>query len=158
MYIQLFYNLLLGIIKTNKTTKIHNLKPADKQKLNKVYRYEEGIMTTKEWLELHKSQGAKIEGNQLYIGENTFYNLTKLQQEYFNSIKNTESKKDFFHTVIQTKFGSTPIYGESLKGLFRHAEEYGEHDAEFFIMEYAIYKNGTPVPVEQICEEFNIAY
>lgn len=134
------------------------MKPTDNQKLNKVYRYDEGTMTTKEWLQLHKSQGAKLEGNQLYIGENTFYNLTKPQQEYFNSIKNSEPKRDFFHAVIQTKFGNTPIYGESLKGLFEHAEDYGEHDAEFFAMEYAIYKNGNPVPVEQVCAEFNIDY
>jgi len=135
------------------------MKPADNQKLNKVYRYDEGTMTTKEWLELHKLQGATLDAHALKIkGENSYYTLSIAEIDYFNSLKNPEPKIDFFHTTIQTKFGSTPIYGESLQELFKHAEEYGENDVEFLVMQYAIYKNGNPVQVEQLCTEFNINY
>lgn len=54
--------------------------------LNTVFAYEEGEMSRKEWLKYHKNNGTILNGSELTLKDNSFYNLNQTEIEYFKAL------------------------------------------------------------------------
>lgn len=68
--------------------------------LNRVFRYEEGEMTRKEWLEYHKQKGATLINNEMHLKDKTYYELNKTEAEYFKSLRQPELIPEFWEANI----------------------------------------------------------
>ena len=78
-----------------------NSQKALKEKiLNTVFRYDEGEMTRKEWLEYHKQNGATLTNNEMHLKDKTYYELNKTEAEYFKSLREPELIPEFWSVNI----------------------------------------------------------